>query len=104
MRQWTGERWLQDLSREWASESNYFISPDWMAQAPIAFVANGRINVSTKTVDTFNQGNPRLYAADVAFLSKHQQPITRIVLSCCRGQRAANGDICGQRGPSRLGD
>jgi predicted alpha-1,6-mannanase (GH76 family) len=63
-----------------ASESSSFSSPDWMTKSPVAFVANGRVNVSAKTVDTINANNPRLYAADVPLVNT-SSPITNIVLS-----------------------
>ncbi len=80
-------------------QSNDFVSPDWSAQAPIAFVPNGRINVGTKVVDTFNQGNPRLYAADVS-LSNTNSPVTRIVLSLVGGAGDANAAIFAVSGGS----
>jgi predicted alpha-1,6-mannanase (GH76 family) len=65
-------------------ESNYFVSLDWFNNAPKAFVANGRVNVSARTVDSVNGGNPRLYAVDVA-LTNQSSPITNIVLKYLGG-------------------
>ncbi|HXU76211.1 MAG TPA: glycoside hydrolase family 76 protein, partial [Methylomirabilota bacterium] len=48
-----------------SSESKSFSSADWFGKAPIAFISKGRVNLSTRGVDSVNGNNPRLYAADI---------------------------------------
>src|SRR5205807_8550461 len=48
-----------------SSQVSSFSAPDWVNKSPVAFTANGRVSVSSKTVNMLNGGNPRLYAADV---------------------------------------
>ena len=48
-----------------SSDSNSFVVPDWVGKSPVAFFANGRVSVTSKTVTSVNANNPRLYAADV---------------------------------------
>ena len=69
------------------SSSNYFITPDWFNKSPVAYVANGRVNVSTKTVNSVNGNNPRLYAADVPLFTS--LPVTNITLTFAAGGTTA---------------
>ncbi len=73
------------------SSSNYFIAPDWFNKSPVAFVANGRVDVSTKTVNSVNGNNPRLYAADVPLFAS--LPVTNITLTFAAGGTTATAVI-----------
>ncbi len=81
------------------SESKSFSSPDWFTKAPIAFIANGRVNVSSAFVDTVNGNNPRLYAADIT-LANTTSPVTNIVLTFQSGAANANAVIFALSGGS----
>ncbi len=72
-----------------ATESNYFIAPDWYAGSPTALAANGRVNVSDKTLSFLNDNNPRLYAADIS-LANTVSPVTSVTSSWLAG--AGNGN------------
>jgi predicted alpha-1,6-mannanase (GH76 family) len=62
---------------------------DWFNLAPTAWFANGRVYVDTKTVDSINSSNPRLYAADIS-LTDPASPVTSIQLSYLSGNASAN--------------
>jgi predicted alpha-1,6-mannanase (GH76 family) len=81
------------------SESHSFTAQDWFTKSPVAFTANGRVNVSTKTVNTVNGNNPRLYAVDVALLNA-VTPITNITLTIQGGNSGANAYIFAVSGGS----
>jgi len=70
------------------TENNSFSAPDWFTKSPIAFVANGRVNVSTRSVDNINAGNPRLYAADIPLVYT-TSPITNVILTFQSGATSA---------------
>src|SRR5205085_11600150 len=82
-----------------SSESSSFSAPDWVNKSPVAFTANGRVNVSSKTVNSLNGGNPRLYAADIA-LSNAASAITNLTLSWQSGNSAGNAVIFAVSGGS----
>ncbi|EEF59339.1 immunoglobulin domain-containing protein [Pedosphaera parvula] len=63
-----------------SSENNTLVSPDWFSASPIAFNAQGRVNVSNKTVDNVNNGFPRLFAIDIS-LANTVSPVTNIVVT-----------------------
>src|SRR5581483_7762973 len=48
------------------TETNQFVSPDWLGNAPGALRAHGLVNVSTRLLDQVGADYPRLYAVDVA--------------------------------------
>jgi predicted alpha-1,6-mannanase (GH76 family) len=73
-------------------QTTTFVSPDWVNKSPVAFVANGRINVSTKTADTLNGNNPRLYAADIT-LANNVAAVTNITFSFQTGSTTAQAVI-----------
>lgn len=73
-------------------EGHTFVVPDWFTRSPVALAANGRVNVSTKTVNSVNGNNPRLYAADVPLLNI-SSPITNITLSFLSGSSSANAVV-----------
>jgi predicted alpha-1,6-mannanase (GH76 family) len=81
------------------SESNYFAVPDWVNKSPVAFVANGRVSVSSKAISYLNSGNPRLYAMDIPLLVTGS-PVTNIVLSWKSGGSGANAAIFAVSGGS----
>lgn len=70
------------------SESNYFTAPDWVAESPTALVGNGRVDVDNRLLSFVNEGNPRLYAADIP-LSGVASPMVSVTFSWIFG--AANG-------------
>jgi predicted alpha-1,6-mannanase (GH76 family) len=74
------------------SELHSIVASDWFTRSPVAFTANGRVNVSTKTVNSINGNNPRLYAVDFP-LANTVSPITNIVLSFQSGSGSANAVI-----------
>ena len=74
------------------TESNYIILPDWFTKAPVAFVANGRVNVTTKTANTINANNPRLYAVDIP-LANTVSAVTNITLTWLSGSSGGNAVI-----------
>jgi len=66
------------------SETNTFNSVDWFGNTPYAFVANGRVNLDRRTIDSdpgrnATPYNPRLYEAQFA-LGNVGSPVTNIVL------------------------
>lgn len=81
------------------SESNSFVVPDWFTRSPIALMGNGRVNVSTKTVNSLNSGNPRLYAVDLP-LAITTSPVTSIVLNWLSGSSGANAVVFALSGGS----
>jgi len=74
------------------SETNSFISPDWFNSAPGVFGAAGRVNVSSKMIDSLNTSNPRLYAADIT-LANVSSPVTNIILTFQGGGAGADAVI-----------
>jgi hypothetical protein len=62
------------------SETNTFISPDWLGNSPSAVTTHGRVSVSTKLTDRLNSDAPRLYTVDVP-ISDTNNPVTHIRLS-----------------------
>jgi predicted alpha-1,6-mannanase (GH76 family) len=80
-------------------EGHTFVASDWFTKSPVAFVANGRVNVSTKTVNSVNGNNPRLYAADVSLFNT-SSAITNITLSFVSGSGTANAVIFAVSGGS----
>jgi predicted alpha-1,6-mannanase (GH76 family) len=82
-----------------SSENSSFSVPDWFTRSPVAFVANGRVNINSTTVNTLNSGNPRLYAADVA-LSNVSSPVTNIALTWQSGSSGGNAVILAVSGGS----
>jgi Concanavalin A-like lectin/glucanases superfamily/Immunoglobulin domain/Immunoglobulin I-set domain len=61
------------------SETNTFLSRDWFNNTPFAYVANGRVNLDSRTVNNINNNQPRLYEAQFA-LGNTVSPITNVVL------------------------
>jgi predicted alpha-1,6-mannanase (GH76 family) len=82
-------------------ENKSFIVPDWVTGSPVAHAANGRINVSTKTVSALNSTNPRLYAADIP-LTYTTSPVTNITFTWQSGAIAANAVVFAVSGGSSV--
>jgi hypothetical protein len=66
------------------SETNMFVSRDWFNNTPVAFAANGRVNLNNKTFNNINAGNPRLYEAQFA-LGNTASAVTNVVLKWIGG-------------------
>lgn len=81
------------------SESHSLGAQDWFTKSPVAFTANGRVNISTKTVNTVNGNNPRLYAADVSLFNS-LTAITNITLTIQGGNSGANAVVFAVSGGS----
>jgi hypothetical protein len=62
------------------TETNSFVSPDWLGPSPAALITHGRVSISTKLIDQLTMDAPKLYAVDVPVADKNS-PITRIRLS-----------------------
>ncbi len=62
------------------SQSGSFSSLDWVNNSPTAVAANGRVNVSSKTISFAASGNPRLYAVDVSLVNT-TSPVTNVAVS-----------------------
>jgi predicted alpha-1,6-mannanase (GH76 family) len=60
-------------------ESGQFVSPDWFFNAPVAFNAQGRVDLVSGSYNNVNNGNPRLYGVDVG-LTNIASAVTNIVL------------------------
>ncbi|HEY3914253.1 MAG TPA: glycoside hydrolase family 76 protein, partial [Verrucomicrobiae bacterium] len=73
------------------SESNDFIVPDWFSESPVAFAANGRVDLDNKVISSLNAINPCLYAADVSMANN--SPVTTVTLSWLTGSGNANAVI-----------
>ena len=80
-------------------ETNFFTSPDWVAWAPTAFIANGRVNVSSATLSSLITNNPKLYASDIP-LANTTSPVTSIGLTFAGGSASANVAIFALSGGS----
>lgn len=66
------------------SETNTFLSRDWFGNTPVAYYANGRVNLDTRTLNTdpgraAAPSNPRLYEAQFA-LGNVGSAVTNVVL------------------------
>ena len=67
------------------SETNTFLSRDWFNNTPVAYYANGRMDLRTRAINNdpgrnaTAQGNPRLYEAQFA-LGNTGSPVTNILL------------------------
>ena len=82
-----------------SSETKLFTSPDWVAWAPTAFIANGRVNVSSATLPSLITNNPKLYAVDLP-LANTTSPVTSIGLTFAGGSASANAAIFALSGGS----
>ncbi len=62
------------------SETNSFVSPDWVGNSPTDFTGRGRVSVTTKLTDNLNADSPGLYAVDVPIADK-TSPVASVLLS-----------------------
>ena len=62
------------------SETGAFNSPDWFFNSPVAWCAQGRVDVATGSFNNVNNNNPNLYAEDIN-LTNTTSLITRINLN-----------------------
>jgi hypothetical protein len=62
------------------TETNQFVSPDWLGDAPSALRAHGLVSVSTRLLDQVGADTVRLYAVDVS-PTNQGAPILSIGLS-----------------------
>ncbi len=58
-------------------ETGTFSVQDWFNNSPVAYTANGRVDVQGRVPDSVSSGNPRLYSSDVT-LTDTGSPITSI--------------------------
>src|ERR1043166_4759493 len=61
-------------------ETGLFISPDWFFNTPIAYNAQGRVDVSSGAFSSVNGNNPRLYSKDI-ILTNTTSPVTNLHLN-----------------------
>jgi hypothetical protein len=62
------------------TETNRFVSPDWLGSAAGALLAHGVVSVSTRLLDQVSTDFPRLYALDVPLTNQASQ-LTSIALA-----------------------
>ncbi len=74
------------------TDSGSFTSPDWFNESPVAVVANGRVDVDSRTVNALYSGDPRLYAADIP-LTHTTSPVTSIQLNFASGGAGAHAAV-----------
>ena len=63
-----------------STETGTLSVQDWFGNNPVAFNANGRVDVVSGTLDSVTNGNPRLYVMDIS-LGNRTSPVTSIDLS-----------------------
>ena len=66
--------------------------PDWFSGSPVAFVADGRVDVNNTTVSSVNSGGARLYGEDIN-LAITSSPVTNITLTFPANGGGANAAI-----------
>ena len=62
------------------SETNRFVSPNWLGGGPAALSVPGRVSVSTRLLDRVDTGWPNLYAVDLP-VTNRLSAITNVLLS-----------------------
>src|SRR5206468_2728862 len=82
-----------------STETSSFVSSDWFSASTFAFVANGRVSVSSKIVSSINGNSPRLYAADITLVNS-SSPVTNLVLTFQSGAANASAVIFAVSGGS----
>lgn len=70
------------------TEVQTFVAKDWFNNSPVAYNAQGRVNLSNKTVNNVNNNNPRLYEAEFV-LSNNASKITSVDLAFLSGNANA---------------
>lgn len=83
------------------TETGQSPSADWFNGANPAWIANGRVNAQSFTLDNFNSNNPRLYSKDVALTNS--SPITSIDLSYVSSAAGAHTCIMAISGSTTAG-
>ena len=63
-----------------SAETGSFSVRDWFNGTPVAYDANGRVDVVSGVFNNVNAGNPRLYTTDIS-LSNTVSPVTSVDLS-----------------------
>ncbi len=71
-----------------ATESNTLVVQDWFSYSPVACFANGRVNVSSRTVNNINASNPCLYSVDVTL--NNTAPVASVTLTWLSGENGGN--------------
>ena len=71
-------------------ETGSITVPDWFNGTPVAYNANGRVDVVSGVFDAVNAGNPRLYGLDIA-LGNTVSPVTSVYLSFDAANTSAGG-------------
>jgi hypothetical protein len=61
------------------SENGSLSSPDWFFNTPVAFDAQGRVDVGSGTFNNVSNNNPRLYSQDIT-LANFNSPVTNVAL------------------------
>jgi predicted alpha-1,6-mannanase (GH76 family) len=70
-------------------QTGSFVVQDWFSYCPVAYFANGRVDIDNKTVNNVSAGNPCLYAVDVA-LSNTSTPVSSVMLTWASGAYDGN--------------
>ena len=73
-------------------ESGTFAVSDWFNGTPVAYNANGRIDVVSGLFNNVSAGNPRLYTVDVT-LNNTVSPVTSVNLTFDGANTNANGVV-----------
>jgi hypothetical protein len=84
-----------------STETNWFVFPDWMDNAPAAFIADGRVRISTKALDSVNNGSPRLFSADIT-LANSTSPISNVVVTVLGASSTVRTAIFGMSGSTTV--
>jgi predicted alpha-1,6-mannanase (GH76 family) len=66
------------------TETGAINTPDWFTNTPVAFDAQGRVNVVTGSFNNVNSNEPNLYAEDIT-LTNISSPVTQINLNWASG-------------------
>jgi len=61
-------------------ETNTITAPDWFNNSPVAYTANGRVDVQGRVPDSVSSGNPRMYSADIT-LTDTGSPVTSVTFA-----------------------
>lgn len=85
------------------TEKGQAASPDWFnATVGVTWIANGRVNAQSFSLDNYNSANPRLYAVDVN-LSGSTSPITNIAIKYVSGNSSGHSCIMAISGAATAG-
>ncbi len=81
------------------TENGSMVVEDWFSYSPVAFFANGRVDVSAKTVNNVNASNPCLYAVDIP-VQITSSPVASVTLTWASGGGDGNVAIFALSGGS----